>query len=244
MIWMNIRQLIKVAFNLDQTNEFLKADYITENLIKISQAKDSTKPFLKSIDTVMSDPDLFKSPSGLESAQDDISFSKPKKLSGSPKKFLEKFAPAAKSASVQTGGLVPPSIILAMAAQESGWGKSKLAQEEGNYFGIKQSPTSGSSSGVKMKTFEFDGGKHEEMAEFAKFDTDAVSAMAALPRFFSKNKRYSDVIKKSNLYNQSKNIGDLFKVVDAIFDAGYSTDPDEPLDIKRIISDYNLNSYD
>ncbi len=241
---MNIRQLIKEAFNLDQKNEFSKADHITENLIKISQVAEPTKPFLESIDKVMSDPDLFKSEAVSESSQDDIFLSKPKKLSGSPKKFLEKFAPAAKTASAQTGGLIPPSIILAMAAQESGWGRSKLAQEEGNYFGIKQSPTSGSSSGVKMKTFEFNGGKHEEMAEFAKFDTDAVSAMAALPRFFSKNKRYSDVIKKSNLYNQSKNVGDLFKVVDAIFDAGYSTDPDEPMDIKKIISDYNLNSYD
>lgn len=170
------------------------------------------------------------------------------KLSGKPKEFLDKMSSAAKSASTsfkdpKTGETkyIPASIILAMAAWESGWGKYQIS---GNYFGIKAAPTSGGIGKVKKKTFEYNGGKHEEMADFATFKSDALSAMSALPQFLARNRRYSDVFQKSEVYKTTRSRSDLFEVVDAIFDAGYSTDTDEPANIKKLISDYNLNSYD
>lgn len=171
-------------------------------------------------------------------------YGKPGEITGGPKEFLEKLGPAAQQASQNVGNNIPASVILAMAAWESGWGKSKLAAEHGNFFGIKQSPTSGASSGVSMSTFEFDGGKHREMAEFAKFDNDATASMSAFPNFLANNKRYADVFRKGEIYKNDKSMSNLFSVVDAIFRAGYSTDPGEPENIKKLITRYSLDKFD
>lgn len=171
-------------------------------------------------------------------------YGKPGEISGGPKEFLEKLGPAAQQASQNVDNNIPASVILAMAAWESGWGKSKLAAEHGNFFGIKQSPTSGSSSGVSMNTFEFNGGKHRETAEFAQFENDATASMSALPNFFANNRRYTDVFRKGEQYKNDKSSSKLFSVVDAIFNAGYSTDPGEPDNIKKLIVRYNLGKYD
>jgi flagellar protein FlgJ len=176
-----------------------------------------------------------------EASQD---FGKPVEITGGPKEFLEKLGPAAQQASQNVDNNIPASVILAMAAWESGWGKSKLAAEHGNFFGIKQSPTSGSSSGVSMGTFEFNGGKHRETAEFAQFENDATASMSALPNFFANNRRYTNVFRKGEQYKNDKSSSSLFSVVDAIFDAGYSTDPGEPDNIKKLIVRYNLGKYD
>jgi flagellar protein FlgJ len=176
-----------------------------------------------------------------EASQD---FGKPVEITGGPKEFLEKLGPAAQQASQNVDNNIPASVILAMAAWESGWGKSKLASEHGNFFGIKQSPTSGSSSGVSMGTFEFNGGKHRETAEFAQFENDATASMSALPNFFANNRRYTNVFRKGEQYKNDKSSSSLFSVVDAIFDAGYSTDPGEPDNIKKLIVRYNLGKYD
>ena len=171
-------------------------------------------------------------------------YGKPGEITGGPKEFLEKLGPAAQQASQNVGNNIPASVILAMAAWESGWGKSTLAAEHGNVFGIKQSPTSGASSGVSMGTFEFNGGKHRETAEFAQFDNDATASMAALPNYFANNKRYSEVFRAGEIYKNDKSASNLFAVVDAIFRAGYSTDPDEPDNIKKLITRYSLDKYD
>jgi len=177
-------------------------------------------------------------------SEDNEDYGKPIEITGGPKEFLEKLGPAAQQASQNVDNNIPASVILAMAAWESGWGKSKLAAEHGNFFGIKQSPTSGASSGVSMGTFEFNGGKHRETAEFAQFENDATASMSALPNFFANNRRYNDVFRKGEQYKNDKSQSRLFSVVDAIFDAGYSTDPGEPENIKKLIVRYNLGKYD
>ena len=92
---MNLKQLIKLAFDFDLKSEFTKADFITENLIKIAQEKkilDPTAPFLESIDKVMDNKNLFEEPvsemGGTD--HDDYDPLKAEKLSGKPKEFLEK----------------------------------------------------------------------------------------------------------------------------------------------------------
>lgn len=247
---MNLKQLIKLAFDFDLKSEFVKADFITENLIKIAEEKkilDPTAPFLESINEVMTDKNLFVDKSVAEiggTDHDDYDPSKAEKLSGKPKEFLEKLSGPAQQASAQTGGQIPPSIILAMSAWESGWGKSELASEHGNFFGIKTAPTSGGKGSVEMSTFEFDGGKHKEQAQFATFNNDAISSMSALPNFLKNNKRYNRAIKAGEIYKQNKSFENLSKIVDMIFDAGYSTDEAEPGNIKRLIRRYDLQKYD
>jgi flagellum-specific peptidoglycan hydrolase FlgJ len=247
---MNLKQLIKLAFDFDLKSEFVKADFITENLIKIAEEKnilDPTAPFLESINEVMNDKNLFVDESVAEiggTDHDDYDPSKAEKLSGKPKEFLEKLSGPAQQASAQTGGQIPPSIILAMSAWESGWGKSELASEHGNFFGIKSAPTAGGKGSVEMSTFEFDGGKHKEQAQFATFNNDAISSMSALPNFLKNNKRYNRAIKAGEIYKQNKSFENLSKIVDMIFDAGYSTDEAEPGNIKRLIRRYDLQKYD
>lgn len=162
-------------------------------------------------------------------------------ITGGPKEFLEKLGPAAQQASENVGGNIPASVILAMAAWESGWGKYQIS---GNYFGIKAGPTSGGIGKVTKKTFEHDGGKHEEMADFATFENDATSAMSALPNFLAKNQRYRNVFTKGEEYKNNKSMSNLNRVVDEIFNSGYSTDLDEKDAIKNLIRRYNLTSYD
>lgn len=164
--------------------------------------------------------------------------------SKSPNEFIEKLSGAAQQASSKFENIVPASFIIALAAWESGWGKSKLASQYGNFFGIKQSPSSGSQSGVSMQTFEFDGGKHKETADFAIFGSDAVSAMSALPNFLRNNPRYYNALNYGQEYRNTKSKNDLFNMIDAVFSAGYSTDPDEPRNIKNLIEKYNLTKYD
>jgi flagellar protein FlgJ len=158
--------------------------------------------------------------------------------------FIKSFSGPAQSASASTGNVIPSSVILAMAAWESGWGKSKLASEHGNFFGIKQSPTSGSSSGVSMQTTEHNGGVHSEIASFAQFEGNLASKMSVLPNFLKNNRRYSEAIEAGKKYNISKTISDLHTLIDAIFDAGYSTDKGEPGNIKKLIETYSLTQYD
>ena len=214
-----------------------KIDEKLENLDNLEKAK------LGNIqDDVMNELNKNTWYTKLQDTNDD--FGGPGEITGGPKEFLEKLGPAAQQASDNVGNNIPASVILAMAAWESGWGKSKLAAEHGNFFGIKQSPTSGASSGVSMSTFEFDGGKHRETAEFAKFDDDATAAMSALPNFFANNRRYSEVFRLGENYKNNKSMSNLFRVVDAIFAAGYSTDPGEPDNIKKLISRYSLDRYD
>lgn len=55
--------------------------------------------------------------------------------SGAQGAFLRALAPAALMASRETG--IPPSVTLAQAILESGWGKSGLARENNNLFGMK-----------------------------------------------------------------------------------------------------------
>jgi flagellum-specific peptidoglycan hydrolase FlgJ len=50
-----------------------------------------------------------------------------------PQEFFESLSGPAKIASEQVKGIVPPSLILSLAAQESAYGKSKLAKEHNNF---------------------------------------------------------------------------------------------------------------
>jgi flagellum-specific peptidoglycan hydrolase FlgJ len=162
-----------------------------------------------------------------------------------PKEFIESLSGPAQQASAATGNVIPPSVIIAMAAWESGWGKSKLAKDHGNYFGIKQSTTSGSSSSVQMPTYEYGAqGKYKIDAEFAAFQGDAVAAMSALPNFLKNNRRYSKAIQAGENYSQDKSSSSLNQLIDEIFGSGYSTDTNEPYNIKQLIKKYNLTKFD
>jgi flagellum-specific peptidoglycan hydrolase FlgJ len=163
-----------------------------------------------------------------------------------PEKFFDELSGPAQVASRNTGGMVPTSLILALAAQETGYGKSKLAKEHNNFFGIKF-PGSGASEAVNYTTSEYDseGNKYHTQADFASFKGDIVAGMSALPNFLKRNKRYRKGLELGQKYRDSNSMSDLEDMISEIFiGAGYSTDADEPSALIRIINDNNLTKYD
>ena len=162
--------------------------------------------------------------------------------------FIREYSSAAQKASQMVDYVVPPSIYLAMAAHESGWGSSGLATQGNNLFGIK----SHSGPSIKMRTKEFDKGEYYTDANFSAYGSDNVEKMSALSNYLMSSKldngnlRYKSALEAGERYKKSKNKSDLFDIVDAIFASGYSTDSNEPNAIKSLLSDsrYNFTGYD
>lgn len=161
--------------------------------------------------------------------------------------FISQYSSAAQKASEMVGYVIPPSIYLAMAAHESGWGSSGLATKGNNLFGIKSSK----GPSITMTTREFNNGEHFEDAKFSVYNADNISKMSALSNYLLSSKvdgrlRYESAIEAGNRYKKSKQKSDLFNIVDEIFTSGYSTDSDEPNAIKSLLTDsrYNFTGYD
>jgi flagellum-specific peptidoglycan hydrolase FlgJ len=245
---MNIPELIKIAQKLDSRNKFKTADKLTSYISKyadlVEQMIDEAIDNAKSSTYTLDDP-------ALSIMKPDFEESKNVKSKPSVDAFLKKYGPAAQASSEIVDSksgkkyYLPPSVILAMAAQESGWSPSGLA-EKGNLFGIKAGPTSGSSEKVKMPTSEYDesGNKYSTEAEFAVYDKDPDVAISRLINFLKNNPRYNGVFKASEEYKNAKSLSALESVVNAIFTAGYSTHKDEPGEVMNIINSNNLTRFD
>ncbi|MGE7763033.1 glycoside hydrolase family 73 protein [Peribacillus sp. NPDC097895] len=103
-----------------------------------------------------------------------------------------------------------PSITIAQAILESGWGKSELSVKYNNIFGIKSYNWDGKSANISTREF------HEEniQADFRVYDTisDSLQDHAA---FLTKNPRYE----KNGLFSAKT----YTEQATALQEAGYST---------------------
>ena len=245
---MNISKIVKIANKLDNNNQFKLADKFTSYLSRYADLIDTM------IDEALQSAQQYQynpKDTGLSIERPAVEQNKNVKSKPNVDEFLKKYGPAAQASSEIVDSksgkkyYLPPSIILAMAAQESGWSPSGLA-EKGNLFGIKAGPTSGSSKSVKMPTSEYDesGRKYSTEAEFAVFDKDPNVAISRLIHFLKNNPRYNGVFKASEEYKNSKSSGALESVVNAIFTAGYSTHKEEPGEVMNIINNNNLTRFD
>ncbi|WP_287257652.1 glucosaminidase domain-containing protein [Mesorhizobium sp.] len=121
--------------------------------------------------------------------------------------FIAALMPAAIEASKRTG--VDPRIIVAQAAQETGWGKSAPGN---NYFGIK---SHGKEGGQTFGTHEVINGKRVAMRDsFRQFASpgDSVNGYAD---FLLENPRYKPMMQAQGLDAQLQALGA----------SGYATDP-------------------
>lgn len=148
-----------------------------------------------------------------------------------PQDFLDALVPAARATHRATG--VPASFTLAQAAQESGWGASKLAQQGFNLFGVK-ADRAWTGLTVEMNTREVLNGKSvmvparwRKYASWAECMTDHVE-------FFRRNKRYAACFKETTGPGWCK----------AVAAAGYSTDPDYADKLQALIRGRNLTRFD
>lgn len=149
-----------------------------------------------------------------------------KKTFASQDEFVATMLPLAKDAAARIG--VDPSVLVAQAALETGWGKSIMRSQDGsnshNLFGIK---AQGGWQGAEARatTSEFrDGQMVKETADFRSYDSYADS-FHDLVNVLQNNNRYQGVLKAAD--NPVQFVKELQK-------AGYATDPDYASKISQI----------
>ena len=140
--------------------------------------------------------------------------------------FVNTMLPLAKDAAARIG--VDPTVLVAQAALETGWGKSIMRQSDGssshNLFGIK---AAGGWQGAEARTItsEFRDGKMvKETADFRSYDSYADS-FHDLVSFLQNNNRYQATLKSAD--NPEQFVKELQK-------AGYATDPGYASKISQI----------
>ena len=139
--------------------------------------------------------------------------------------FLERLVPHA----IRSGQAhcVPPSVVMAQAVQESGWGRSGLARSHGNLFGIK----SWSDQGVELTTTE--GAGVVTRASFRRW-ADWTESVEVHGRLLSTDPRYAH----ANAHRE-----DAEAYVKAIAPV-YASDPAYADKLVKIMRRYELTTWD
>jgi Mannosyl-glycoprotein endo-beta-N-acetylglucosaminidase len=151
-----------------------------------------------------------------------------------PQAFLEAIAQAARTAAAQTG--VPASVTVAQAILESDWGRSLLAQNANNYFGIKSMGGLGSDGVVWMPTSEYDdqGQEYQTVSAFRAYRSLADSLIDH-DLLLQTASRYAPAMRASNDPRQFARL---------LSQAGYSTDPAYSDKLVALMDSYDLYRLD
>lgn len=128
-------------------------------------------------------------------------------LSGDKQSFINTLLPAAIEEGARTG--VDPRIIVAQAAQETGWGRSAPGN---NYFGIK---SHGQSGGQNLTTHEVINGQRVKINDSFRTFGSPEDSVRGYGDFILNNKRYQPLREAQGLDNQ----------LAALQASGYATDP-------------------
>ncbi|WP_413537000.1 glycoside hydrolase family 73 protein [Carnobacterium divergens] len=143
-------------------------------------------------------------------------------------KFIDEIVLEAQALQQQTNLFA--SITIAQAILESDWGRSDLAVDSHNLFGIKGSFNDQSST---LPTDEFENGERITIeASFKKYDTIQESMGDHID--FLKGGTY-DAIKTSTDYKEAAY---------ALQNGGYATDPQYAEKLIELIEQFKLNKYD
>ncbi len=141
--------------------------------------------------------------------------------------FLTAVAPAALESAIVSCS--PPSVTVAQAIQESGWGRSTLARKHGNLFGVKASK-----GGVVMGTREVERGASKwRKARFASF-ADWEESVAHHGALLSGDPRYAAA--REQWDDWSRYLRALAPV--------YATDQAYVRRVSRLVNDYELARWD
>ena len=148
--------------------------------------------------------------------------------------FLNAAAQAARQSSARTG--VPASVTVAQAILESDWGRSTLAQDANNYFGMKVLGTLGNDGLVWMPTSEYNasGELYQTTSAFRAYKS-LTDSMMDHDRLLQLASRYSAAM-------QARSDPKQFAAL--IAQAGYSTDPTYADKLVALMDRYNLYQLD
>lgn len=138
--------------------------------------------------------------------------------------FFSKYASTAKA--VTAGTPIFPGVVLAVAALESGNGNSKLTKEANNYFGIKAfSSWKGDKYSIPTKEY-IDGEYVTVPADFRKYKNATESFQD-----------YVNLITKTSRYKKATEAKTATAQLEAIKEAGYSTDPKYVTKVASVIAE-------
>lgn len=148
-------------------------------------------------------------------------------------RFIAGVADAAKASQQQTG--VPASVTIAQAMLESNLGKSKLASDANNYFGIKaNSGTAGSAGVYNAPTWEHLNGRDVQVTAAFKAYKSITDSFTDHGLYLSSTPRYAEAMKHTD---------DPQQFAKLIQKAGYATDPAYSSKLIKIMDTYNLYQY-
>lgn len=149
-----------------------------------------------------------------------------------PIDFIFKYVQSVKDACKGTG--LFPSVCLAQAALETGWGKAAI---DNNMFGIKAKGTPNEywkgGSKIVTTTEYIKGVKKTMQLSFRTYDT-IEDSIRDHNRLLLTNKRYAKVLAASSPEEQAR----------ALQSAGYATDPGYAGKLISIIKTHNLKQFD
>lgn len=124
-----------------------------------------------------------------------------------------------------------PSVAIGQAALESAWGRSGLATEYNNLFGIKGSYKGNS---AMLDTWEVYDGKRYDVKDGFRVYPDWNTSILDYGVFLTVNSRYKNAL----------GIDDYKKQIRAIHSAGYATDPEYANKVINIIETNALYNID
>ena len=135
----------------------------------------------------------------------------------------------------QLDSKVPSSVTIAQAILESDWGRSQLAKQAQNYFGIKATSGPGPAGVIRMSTWEVIGGANVTVSDGFKAYHNLWESVMDHGRFLADNKRYAAAFKF---------LDNPAEFARQIHLAGYATDPAYSTKLANLINRFNLSQYD
>ena len=171
---------------------------------------------------------LFKQLGGDKLAQDEAPAGGGVTGKADPGGFVRMLMPHAERAAQQLG--VAPEVLLAQAANETGWGRAVPKHADGtpgyNLFGIK-ADARWQGARISVPTLEFDNGIAVRKPQaFRAYDSYADSFNDYVD-FLRSNPRYQDVLSKA---------GDAAAYTEGLQRAGYATDPQYASKLQSIMA--------
>lgn len=126
---------------------------------------------------------------------------------------------------------VLPSVIIAQAMLESDSGRSELAANACNLFGVK-GKYNGQSYWMDTQEYDENGKQYTVPAEFCKY-----------PSWLESIVDHGNFLQTSR-YSKVRNNADYVSATQELYKAGYATDPDYAKKLQEIIRAYSLTQYD
>jgi len=130
---------------------------------------------------------------------------------------------------------IPPSITLAQAILESGWGESGLSVNANNYFGIK-ADSSWKGEIYNADTHEYYNGVLTYTSDDFRAYKNPLQSFKDHSLFLHENPRYSNLFELDFL--------DYKGWAHGLKSSGYATSPTYAEKLINLIEQYNLNEFD